>query len=618
MLVNTLNYILTADAIDNKFTQGIIILIPKKESPQQLRDYRPITLLNTDYKLFTKVLANRIRCYLPTLIGIGQTCGIPQKKITYNLQAIRDAILHYSAHPFEEAAVVNLDFEKAFDYVKHQYLYAVLHKFKFPDKIINTISRLYLSANSRLLINGFLSKHFPIERSVRQGCPLSACLFVLSLEPFIRYLHRTLEESGNLFTVRAYADDVTLLLRKTSHINTLPQVIKRYEQASDAKVNYTKSCVLPLGAWPENRTVINIPTLNNFKVLGMEIHRDFETLIQLNWTKTVNNVRNTIYRARSRNLNLIQKVWHINLLVLSKIWYLAQVIPFPEKYSQQVERTIGYYIWQGYLYKAARDQLRRPIAQGGLNLIAVSSKSQALLIKHIHQAVNGCGDEQDVDFWKHAATHNLPVQLRRILHTTVTLPPDTYNTEPNKLSRSIYNFLMSKNTKDPSIMVKYPNENWQAIWKTFTTPYILTDWKVQAYKLINELIPTEEKKFRHNLSSSPMCPTCNNIDTQRHRLLSCHNAKPIWQWTFKTLQNTLPEMTVSNFYSLVLKLHVCSKRHQFGQIWLTMGYIHYMMTSSNKNLDNFRHQLTQAKHQLRKFNTERSSRYAQQLLKFDI
>ena len=52
----------------------------------------------------------------------------------------------------------------------------------------------------------------------------------------------------------------------------------------------------------------------------------------------------------------------------------------------------------------------------------------------------------------------------------------------------------------------------------------ITYWKVQAYKLINELVPTEEKKFRHNLPSSPMYPTCNNIDTQRHRLLSCHNA----------------------------------------------------------------------------------------------
>ncbi|KAJ4431246.1 hypothetical protein ANN_19843 [Periplaneta americana] len=107
-----------------EYFDGVVTLIPKKKSPNTAADYRPITLLNTDYKLLMKVLANRFRPMPEDIFEKGQTCGIPNKSIIDNLTAIRDTILYHEEHPNESGALVSLGFEKAFDKVNHNYLYA--------------------------------------------------------------------------------------------------------------------------------------------------------------------------------------------------------------------------------------------------------------------------------------------------------------------------------------------------------------------------------------------------------------------------------------------------------------------------------------------------------------
>lgn len=72
--------------------------------------------------------------------------------------------------------VVNVDLNKAFDRVDHQYLYNVLEKAGFGHQIIGWIKRLYGKAVSHIKINGVVTSKIPLERSVRQGCPLSAML----------------------------------------------------------------------------------------------------------------------------------------------------------------------------------------------------------------------------------------------------------------------------------------------------------------------------------------------------------------------------------------------------------------------------------------------------------
>ncbi|KAJ4449580.1 hypothetical protein ANN_00982 [Periplaneta americana] len=125
------------------FNEGII-LIPKKMTPTIMKDFRPITLLNADCKLFSKIIANRIRPYLSSLLGNEQKCGVPGRSIIENLLGIRDTIIQLASGNKEKAALLSLDFQGAFDNTHHQYMFQIMRRMKIPNLIINAINFLYI------------------------------------------------------------------------------------------------------------------------------------------------------------------------------------------------------------------------------------------------------------------------------------------------------------------------------------------------------------------------------------------------------------------------------------------------------------------------------------------
>ena len=89
---------------------------------------------------------------LGEVIHLDQTCGIPGRKITDSLVLIRDTISRYARDGNIRLVVLNLDFEKAFDRVSHQYLFQVLQKMGFPERYIEWVGLLYQNINSKFLV----------------------------------------------------------------------------------------------------------------------------------------------------------------------------------------------------------------------------------------------------------------------------------------------------------------------------------------------------------------------------------------------------------------------------------------------------------------------------------
>ena len=73
---------------------AIITLLPKNDRKENLKNWRPISLLCSDYKILTKILSNRLKPTLEHTISIEQTCGIPNRSIFSNLFTIREIINH--------------------------------------------------------------------------------------------------------------------------------------------------------------------------------------------------------------------------------------------------------------------------------------------------------------------------------------------------------------------------------------------------------------------------------------------------------------------------------------------------------------------------------------------
>lgn len=151
--------------------RAVLTLLPKKVDLQDIKNWRPVSLLCTDYKLLSKVLARRLKKVMEQIIHRDQTYCVPSRLITDNNAVIRD-VLNLSGSLDCELGLISLDQEKAFDLVEHHYLWQTLQAFGFSSGLIAKIRVLYHNIESVLKVNGALSAPFKVLRGVRQGCAL--------------------------------------------------------------------------------------------------------------------------------------------------------------------------------------------------------------------------------------------------------------------------------------------------------------------------------------------------------------------------------------------------------------------------------------------------------------
>ena len=214
--VNLLNQMYSTQTIDNRTKSGFITLIYKKVPKTKISNYRPISLLNYDLKIFTKCLTNRLKPFMINLSHENQYAK-PGKQIFSIANLLRD--LWWDASDSKiDAYFVSLDFKKAFDSIDQRWLSRVLQKMNFPTKFIRTINSLNKDANVRVLVNGFRTKQVPINKGVRQGDPLSLYLFLLAVESLVATINNDTRIEGlgkgrkRNVKCPSNADDLTLTL----------------------------------------------------------------------------------------------------------------------------------------------------------------------------------------------------------------------------------------------------------------------------------------------------------------------------------------------------------------------------------------------------------------------
>ena len=154
---------------------------------------------------------------------------------------IRD-ILFYNNEKNNTGAIINLDWNKAFDRVDWDLLIKVMRKFGFTDKIITWLSALYNNIQSLCLVNGYLTEPFNVERGVRQGCPLSMLLYVLFQDPLYCIIEQShsiipIDLPGEKCNVLGFADDTTLFVADDMSIIEFFRVIDKFERATNSRLN---------------------------------------------------------------------------------------------------------------------------------------------------------------------------------------------------------------------------------------------------------------------------------------------------------------------------------------------------------------------------------------------
>ena len=179
--VNSINYSFETGSLTELQKQRLITLLPKQNKDiTNLDNWRPISLLNVDYKIATKTIANRVKSVITKITDHSQTGFIKGRYIGENIRLLFEII--DSVEENKPGLIFFSDFEKAFDSIDYSFMMNCLRHFNFGEEFIKWIQLFYRDANSCITNNGHLSNFFPIERGVRRGCPLSPYLFIICIE----------------------------------------------------------------------------------------------------------------------------------------------------------------------------------------------------------------------------------------------------------------------------------------------------------------------------------------------------------------------------------------------------------------------------------------------------
>ena len=385
LLVNALNETFERGLLSNSQRQGVITLIEKDGKDNlQVKNYRPITLLNVDYKILSKVLAKRVKEILGEIIHFDQIGYIKNRNIGEAVRLIDDMFFFSINQSIGFLGAV--DFEKAFDSVSHEFILKVLKKFGFGDDFCTWIKILYRDISSCVMNGGHSTGYFSIGRGVRQGDPLSPYIFVMAIE----ILTMCIRNDKNVRGIKLgeteikqvlYADDITLFLKDTDSVKRVKMIFDDFEKISGLKVNNDKTNFMWLGKDNELPGPIGFGnTVHEVKILGVYFTRDVKRKEELNYKEILSKIKRLLGWWKQRDLSMMGKVQLLKTYVLSKFNYVSSLITVPKLILEEVERASFDFIWCG------KDRIKRKILYqdyeyGGLRMTNYETfvKSQRIM-----------------------------------------------------------------------------------------------------------------------------------------------------------------------------------------------------------------------------------------------
>lgn len=159
-----------------------LVLIPKIANASSTSDFRPISCLNTVYKVVAKLLANRLQKLLPKVISQAQSAFMPGRLLAENVLLATDLVLGYNTSNSEPKAMLKVDLRKAFDSIRWDFIIGTLRAISVPEIFIGWIYQCISTASFSVSINGASGGFFNSTKGIRQGDPMSPYLFVLAME----------------------------------------------------------------------------------------------------------------------------------------------------------------------------------------------------------------------------------------------------------------------------------------------------------------------------------------------------------------------------------------------------------------------------------------------------
>ena len=294
LLADTANYIAKTGTLPDNFRISLIRILSKaNQNPNLITNYRPISLLQMCLRMISKAMTNRLNPILHLLIGHQQTAYVPGRK-SYHAALLLQQLLLDATIPNSTLLILDIDFQKAFDSISHDYLKALLPLLGFGNRACNFLLAIVTSMITKVLVNDEATEQIHISKGIAQGSSLSAILFILAIEPMLRLarndrfikdgvqigksLHLKDTQQLPSITDLIYADDVNAPCTTLDALKSWIIIMDLFQNISGLKRNNNKTKIRLIGS--AYLTLTNdIISLSKF---GEETHKSIHDCPLLN------------------------------------------------------------------------------------------------------------------------------------------------------------------------------------------------------------------------------------------------------------------------------------------------------------------------------------------------
>ena len=385
--------------LPESMTTGVVTLLFKdKGSRADLNNYRPITLLNTDYKIIAKAFANRIAKPLSSILDQTQTAFMPCRWIGDNILDHLEEV-EYLVDSQTPGCILFLDFEKAFDRTNRQWIQRCMQRLGFDNAAQRWVSILHSHTSVHVLYNGWRTDKLSLYSGVFQGSPLSPLLFNIAVQPLASYL-RGMQDRG-LFqgimlpsgytapVVHQHADDTTIHTCSLADASTvLNDGVELFCKATGAKLNREKTTGFAFnqphvqGALDPVTGVQLVSHSHHIRHLGILISPSNPALASSTmFTRIQRGIAARIAHWSAHHLSPLDRMHVAKQVLASMVYHHATFIPPDPVTLQSITSLIDTFVTPHGRYHPRKATTCLPEVDGGMKAVHVPAMLQALHAK---------------------------------------------------------------------------------------------------------------------------------------------------------------------------------------------------------------------------------------------
>ena len=409
--------------------RGVIKLIPKKnKNPHFVKNLRPITLLNVNLKLLTKTFALRFRTLMDEIIHGDQTAFIRKRFIGNNVLDIY-SLMEAAEENNEEAVLILLDIEKAFDFVDWSFMREVFVKMEFPLYFISWLDAFQSGKELRIFNNGFSSDSINPQRGVAQGCSLSPLIFICAMEMLANVVRdnsviQGIQCENQQKKIALAADDTMLSVTASQEcLVEVNKVLDSFADVSGLKVNFGKSVIVRIG---KNRECAPLECAQNFmwlnteecfSYLGLKLVGKSSIPRTLNFIEDERFVEKSLQGTRNCKSSIIGKICRLKSLAASKLVYKFTLLPSPcSSFFKFTSKQFYDYVWDDGRHRISQAVMQQPLSNGGFSMHNVIYQENSLKLVWLQRCIT---NKSSLSFWLTHVQHCLIIPVKDLICSNI-------------------------------------------------------------------------------------------------------------------------------------------------------------------------------------------------------